>query len=447
MKKPTIVALASLMLLGMGLSGCGTQKVSSSTTAPVSSTSETTKVSVTLDKTTLSVRVDEEATLTATTNPAGGTVKFSSSDTSIATVTKAGVVKGVKEGKATITATTKDNLTATCAVTVTAQAVPSIPTTDTHAVEIPLSSPSLDTAHKDGFAVNYKDSLTTISFTAASLSSSSWNNTAIFNLPTTDVSRKTEFHLIAKGSEAMTIYYKILASEDIVGEGQIAFGASYTDEKVTLPTANRYLLSSATQLLIYAPKPGSYTKEGSFIMAHAYLTGDDEPGIAPGAYDPSKYDVIYSFPVTSETSLTAGGLILDQITGKDSVGNCTVTYRDNGITFTNKDNFNDWGDYSLKCPEYNGDTKLDYSKVAKLVAKFSASEGAVIKYRDNWDGTLQEKHVKAADTKADFYLTIDESTITPWSTIFEIAPLYRDSGYTADLTITLKSVQVVSLKA
>ena len=445
MKKPTIVALAGLMLLGMGLSGCGTQKISSSTPAPTSSTSETAKVSVTLDKTTLSVRVNEEATLTATTSPAGGTVKFSSSDTSIATVTKAGVVKGVKEGSATITATTKDNLTATCAVTITAQAVPSIPSTDTHAVEIPLSSPSLDTAHKDGFAVNYKDSLTTISFTAASLSCSSWNNTAIFNLPTTDVSRKTEFHLIAKGSEAMTVYYKILASEDVVGEGEIAFGASYTDEKVTLPTANRYLLSSATQLLIYAPKPGSYTKEGSFIMAHAYLTGDAEPGIAPGAYDPSKYNVLYSFPVTSsKDTLSAGGLIEDQITGK---GNCTVTYGDSGITFTNKDNFNNWGCYAVKFPEYNGDTKVDYSNCAKIVAKVSSSEGAVMKYRDAWEGDLKEKHVKAADTKADFYLTIDEASITPWNTIFEIAPLYRDSGYTADLTITLKAVQVVSLKA
>jgi len=69
---------------------------------------------------TLSLKVGDTKQLTATigleTKTATG-VTWKSSDTSIATVTSTGLVKAVKEGAATITAT-KDGKTATCTVTV-----------------------------------------------------------------------------------------------------------------------------------------------------------------------------------------------------------------------------------------------------------------------------------------------------------------------------------------
>ena len=79
--------------------------------------------SITLDKSTLSL-VDggDSATLVATTVPAGETVTWASSDTSVATVS-GGVVAPVAAGTATITASiTVEGATysATCAVTVTA---------------------------------------------------------------------------------------------------------------------------------------------------------------------------------------------------------------------------------------------------------------------------------------------------------------------------------------
>lgn len=78
---------------------------------------------VTLNKTTLSLAVGANETLTATVTPENAedkSVQFSSSDTSIATVTPVqGKVTAVAEGTATITVTTSNGKTATCEVTVT----------------------------------------------------------------------------------------------------------------------------------------------------------------------------------------------------------------------------------------------------------------------------------------------------------------------------------------
>ncbi len=80
---------------------------------------ENTSSSISLDKSVDNLQVGETDNLVATTTPAGATVSWASSDSSIATVDSIGKVTALKEGQAVITATTADGLTATCAVTVT----------------------------------------------------------------------------------------------------------------------------------------------------------------------------------------------------------------------------------------------------------------------------------------------------------------------------------------
>ena len=66
----------------------------------------------------------EDITLTAQTNPAGETVTWSSSDSTVASVTSGGVVEGASEGNAIITASiTVDGVTYTDTCTVVVEAV------------------------------------------------------------------------------------------------------------------------------------------------------------------------------------------------------------------------------------------------------------------------------------------------------------------------------------
>lgn len=74
---------------------------------------------LTLDKATASVTVGSTVTITPTTSPAGGTVKWSTADSDIATVT-GGTVTGVAAGTVVITARVQETgAVASCSVTVT----------------------------------------------------------------------------------------------------------------------------------------------------------------------------------------------------------------------------------------------------------------------------------------------------------------------------------------
>lgn len=71
-----------------------------------------------LNKTSDSLTIGQTDNLVATTTPSGAQVTWTTSDSSIATVDSNGKITGIKEGQATITATTVDGLTATCIVNV-----------------------------------------------------------------------------------------------------------------------------------------------------------------------------------------------------------------------------------------------------------------------------------------------------------------------------------------
>ncbi|MFP1933397.1 phage tail tube protein [Lonsdalea quercina] len=100
-------------------------KVGDASTIQVIDSDETVSVTgVTVAPSTVSVAEGETTQLTATVAPADASntsVTWSTSNASVATVSGAGVVTGVAEGTATITATTADGgLTSSSAVTVTA---------------------------------------------------------------------------------------------------------------------------------------------------------------------------------------------------------------------------------------------------------------------------------------------------------------------------------------
>ncbi len=97
-----------------------TVKTTNNLTATCTVTVKKAPTSVALDKTTLTLGVSQKKTLTATLTPSNSATycTWTSSDTTIATVTSGGVVTGKKVGTATITVKTTNGLTSTCTVTV-----------------------------------------------------------------------------------------------------------------------------------------------------------------------------------------------------------------------------------------------------------------------------------------------------------------------------------------
>ena len=114
--------------------------------------SETVSVTgVTLNKESTSILVGESEVLSATVAPINATnqaVSWTSSNTSVATVSSSGRVSAVAEGSATITVTTDDgSYTATCTVTVETSGGGGGGQTDTSTVSVTLSSGAFDTDH------------------------------------------------------------------------------------------------------------------------------------------------------------------------------------------------------------------------------------------------------------------------------------------------------------
>lgn len=87
------------------------------------SSTENEITAITLDKTSLTLKRGQKSALAVTATPSDITVSadditWTSSNESVATVSATGEVKGIKAGKATITATTENGVSATCEVTV-----------------------------------------------------------------------------------------------------------------------------------------------------------------------------------------------------------------------------------------------------------------------------------------------------------------------------------------
>jgi len=85
---------------------------------------------VTLSKNTLNLELGEYSNITASTNPPYAVITWTSSNPAVATVSAPGRITGVSVGTATITAKAGDGGKATCAVTVTPAANPTVITLD-----------------------------------------------------------------------------------------------------------------------------------------------------------------------------------------------------------------------------------------------------------------------------------------------------------------------------
>lgn len=202
---------------------------------------------VTLDKTTLTLEEEKTDTLTATITPADSTdsITWTSSAPAVATVDQTGKVTAVAEGTATITAKANDEVSATCAVTVTAKPEPPEETDEPTTPDKPTASDVLwegktdmgtswgASVSVDAAAVSAND-IIKITYTVGSASyhqlkimDSSWNV-----LTSLDGIAHAEYGTVAVSGDPYTVTLTAADAAAITKSGLVISGYDVTVTKV-----------------------------------------------------------------------------------------------------------------------------------------------------------------------------------------------------------------------
>ena len=184
--------------------------------------------------------------LTATTTPTGGTVVWSSSDTSVATVSSGGLVTGVNNGSCTITATCGDK-SATCAVTVSGFAtLVSIDATYTQTETITTES-SLSDLTSDLVVVATYDNSDTVTLTSDQYTLSGQLTLGTSTITVTYGGKSTTF-TVTVTSEWDYVWDLTQSLTDTVG-GVTAVASAGTGVDAPAITSSGLVFNAATQRL------------------------------------------------------------------------------------------------------------------------------------------------------------------------------------------------------
>lgn len=293
---------------------------------------------ISLSLTNMQLNAGKTASLTATVTPADATdktVTWSSSNTAVATVSASGVVTGVSQGTAVITAKTSNGLTATCTVTV--KEVP--------AFSVPLVNheygPMTITSYYSSGKYWWSNNITSLVFTSVELSSSKQYKVSMSMQGTTDYSHadvKVYFY-DANGrvldqvwftqSVSRNVPYNILITKyidkDVIENAVRIEFYSYSGHVATKgggsTGSGSGSGSTGTTYKSYSGYPGVPDLGAMFGISPAYTTGS-----------PSSDYTCYFY---SASSLTAVGHASDWLTRYDSaVRSCGLYYIG---SFTNSD--------------------------------------------------------------------------------------------------------------
>lgn len=180
---------------------------------------------ISLDVSTLAFSViGSTQQLTATTVPAGGTVSWSSSNTSVATVSSSGLVTSAGYGTATVTATSGD-YSATCSVAVTQAELVSIDAVYTQSGTV-YDTDSLDSLKSDLVVTAHWDNDTTSTVASADYTLSGTLTTGTSTITVTYSEKTTTFNVTVTAAplDPVTGAYAIWDARDYTA------GNTWTDE-------------------------------------------------------------------------------------------------------------------------------------------------------------------------------------------------------------------------
>ena len=211
------------------------------TVTPISVTS------VSLDSSSASVKEGKTITLVATVYPTNATnkaVAWTSSNTSVATVSSAGVVTGVSAGEATITVTTNDgSKTATCVVTVTASSAGGEETFSISYTDLPTSYQTGSTIYTAASGIKFQ------AYNCANYSSKMQFKASSGYFQTTEDLELQSITINDRESNELTVYGSNTAgsfSTEITGTNDVYDLTGYSYFKVARTSSGAAYCSSIT---------------------------------------------------------------------------------------------------------------------------------------------------------------------------------------------------------
>lgn len=195
----------------------------------------------------ISISGSNTVQLTATTTPAGGTVAWTSSDTAVATVSSSGLVTGVGNGTATITARCGD-LTATCTATVSGfSTLTGITATYTQSSAVYATS-SLSDLTSDLVVVARYDDSSTVTLTSNQYTLSGTLAVGTSTITVSYGGMTDTFNVTVSTAPATPIYnwdLKTSLTDTVGGITAVLTNATQGADGVTVPTNGAIMLTPA----------------------------------------------------------------------------------------------------------------------------------------------------------------------------------------------------------
>ena len=412
---------------------------------------------ITVDKTATTIVKGATDKLTATLVPAdaNGTITWSTSDSSVATVSSDGTVTAVKNGTATVTAKCGD-LSAQTKVTVinplkaititgTTHSIKKgqttqlgltydpADTTDSVAATWTSSNTSVATVSKTGLVTALKDGSTTIKATVGNVSST--YDIAVKEVKLTGI-KMEEKALIHKGdTKALTVEY---TPADTTDDKTVAWSSS--DSTVASVDNNGIVTAVKPGSAVITAKVGNY-QATTLNVTIAPADTDDDTTVTWKSSDSDvvkvdeKTGMVYAVKA-GKADVTATTKAVDNATAKPFTATTTVTVKENNMTdeIGKKLAFDEFDDLLIG----QKDNANNYLNLSELIEANNITDDINVEFASS------DKAVATIDNDGNvFGLKAGKTIIT--ATVIAIAGDGSKNVYTAEGELTVKTIPLNSI--
>ena len=393
---------------------------------------------VTLNKTELTLNEGAEERLTATTDPAGESISFASSDESVITVSVTGLVTAQAAGTATVTVTVESSgNTATCAVTVNAQQL-NIPTgADIKRIDENQDFERVVPESVTDLTISRSGDVTKLTYTAAIVLKNDWSSQVSLDLTNFDLTRSTKMAFNFKGNgEDVFVLVHDKITQTIMSQ-TFKTTAGWNTYEMTIPNATRHMMKDAQKVCITVPVPDArYEGNGGTVqIGGLWFAGDAEPSVLK-EYKYEEYDVVASVDLSKWNEIDWKDTFQGQnkVTNGEAYVEGAYNEEDGSLTIVNH-NYSKWLAMPFKIPSG------DYSEVECIAIRAKGTPGVALAGQVSYQDAFEMR--KFTEEEQWHFADISEYEIdSKKAPYISIAPCKFNTGYT-EWELTIYSIELL----